>query len=407
VSATAPGLYYDPYDTAIDADPHPVWRRLRDEAPLYYNERHDFYALSRFDDVLAASADWHRYSSARGTVLELMDATPDEDRPPPDPGAELGMMIFEDPPPHDHLRRLVSRAFTPRRMAEREARIRELCVELLDPQVGGSGFDYVDDFAARIPSMIIGSLLGVPKADQDRLRVWGDLLMHYEPDGLSPEKGEAVARLYDYLARVIEDRAAHPRDDMTSDLLAAEIELDDGTTRRLTHEEARVFIALLELAGSETTARLLGWSAVLLARHPDQRAALVADPSLIPNAVEEMLRYEAPSPIQARFVTEDVEWYGQTVPRNAKLALLTGSAGRDERQYDEPDRFDVTRTFDRHATFGYGIHYCLGANLARLEAKVVLEETLSRFPEFGVDEAQVELVRTSTVRGPIRVPITV
>jgi cytochrome P450 len=146
---------------------------------------------------------------------------------------------------------------------------------------------------------------------------------------------------------------------------------------------------------------------VLLARHPDQRAALVADPSLIPNAVEEMLRYEAPSPIQARFVTEDVEWYGQTVPRNAKLALLTGSAGRDERQYDEPDRFDVTRTFDRHATFGYGIHYCLGANLARLEAKVVLEETLSRFPEFGVDEAQVELVRTSTVRGPIRVPITV
>jgi cytochrome P450 len=197
VSATAPGLYYDPYDIAIDADPHPVWRRLRDEAPLYYNERHDFYALSRFDDVLAASADWHRYSSARGTVLELMDATPDEDRPPPDPDAELGMMIFEDPPPHDHLRRLVSRAFTPRRVAEREARIRELCVELLDPQVGGSGFDYVDDFAARIPSMIIGSLLGVPKADQDRLRVWGDLLMRYEPDGLSPEKGEAVASLYD------------------------------------------------------------------------------------------------------------------------------------------------------------------------------------------------------------------
>jgi cytochrome P450 len=406
VGAAVSDLYYDPYDAQIDRDPHPVWRRLRDEAPLYHNEHHDFYALSRFDDVSAASADWRRYSSARGTVLELIDTTPDAEPPPPGTDEGFGMMIFMDPPPHDVLRGLVSRAFTPRRVAEREARVRELCAELLDPQMSGSGFDYVEDFAAKIPTMVIGALIGVPEPDQDQLRIWGDLLMRHEPEGLSPERGEAVASLFSYLSQLIADRAEHPRDDMTSDLLAAEVQIDDGSTRRLTQAEALAFVSLLEIAGSETTARLLGWSAVLLARHPDERAKLVADPDLVPNAVEELLRYEAPSPIQARFVTEDVEWHGRRVPEGSKLALLTGSAGRDERQYADPDRFDVTRSFDRHVTFGYGVHYCLGANLARLEAKVVLEETLARFPEWHVDEDRVELVRTSTVRGPLHVPVT-
>jgi cytochrome P450 len=398
-------LNYDPYDRVIDADPHPVWRRLRDEAPLYYNAAYDFYALSRFDDVLAASTDWRTYSSARGTVLEMIDTSPE--------GANMfggdggGMMIFMDPPRHDDLRRLVSRAFTPRRVAALDARIRELCADFLDPQIGAGGFDFVEDFGAKIPAMVIGALLGVPKEDQDQLRVWGDWLMRYEPDGLSAEKAEAMRLLHEYLAAMVKDREQNPRDDMVSDLVTSEITLDDGTVRRLTRSEVHSFFTLLQLAGSETTARLLGWAAVLLARHPEQRAKLVADPSLVNNAVEELLRYEAPSPIQARFVTTDVEWYGQTVPAHSKIALLTGSAGRDGRKFPDADTFDVERRFDRHMTFGYGVHFCLGASLARKEGQLVLDETLKRFPTWGCDESQVELVQTSTVRGPTLVPITV
>jgi cytochrome P450 len=399
-------LVYDPYDADIDAAPYAVWRRLRDEAPLYYNEQYDFYAVSRFADVLHASLDWQTYSSARGTVLEMIDTTPPAADGAP-AGDAFGMMIFMDPPGHDELRRLVSRAFTPRRVAALEGRTRELCALFLDRQRHGVGFDFVEDFAAKIPAMLIGALLGVPNEDQDQLRIWGDLLMRYEPSGISAEKAEAITNLNSYMGAMVEDRQRRPRDDMVSDLLAAEIVRDDGASRRLTFGEVMAFFMLLQLAGSETTARLLGWAAVLLARHPDQRAKLVTTRDLIPNAVEELLRYEAPSPIQARFVTRDVEWYGQTVPRYSKLALLTGSAGRDEREFPDADRFDVERRFDRHVTFGYGIHFCLGANLARLEGRIVLEETLRRFPEWGVDEAKVEMVRTSTVRGPVHVPIEI
>lgn len=399
--ATPTALSYDPYDSVLDADPHPTWKRLRDEAPLYYNEQYDFYALSRFADVYAASLDWQTYSSARGTVLEMIDTSAD---PAPLDPATHSLMIFMDPPAHDEFRRLVSRAFTPRRVAALEGRTRELCARFLDPHVDGATFDFVEDFAAKIPTMLIGALLGVPDDDQDQLRIWGDLMMRYEPDGLSTEKLEAVGAMQDYMSSMIEDRRRQPRDDMISDLLASEITRDDGSTRTLTFGEVMAFFSLLQLAGSETTARLLGWAAVLLARAPAERAKLLADRELVPNAVEELLRYEAPSPIQARFVTHDVEWHGSTVPAGSKIALLTGSAGRDEREFPDADRFDVTRRLDRHVTFGYGIHFCLGASLARLEARVVLEETLDRFPEWHVDESRVELVRTSTVRGPSHVP---
>jgi cytochrome P450 len=395
--------YYDPYDERIDRDPHGAWKRLRDEAPLYYNEQHDFYALSRYDDVLAASLDWQTYSSARGTVLELIDTAAPADTP------ELGhgMMIFMDPPRHDDLRKLVSRAFTPRRVGSLDARLHELCEERLGALDGRTEFDYLEDFAARIPAMMIGALMGVPKDDQDQLRLWIDLIMRYEPDGISAEKADAMARSWEYMSDLVEQRRAEPRDDMVSDLLHAHITLDDGTARSLTHAEVMAFFTLLQFAGTETTARLLGWAAVLLARHPDQRALLAREPARVPNAVEELLRYEAPSPIQARFVTRDVEWYGAVVPRHSRIALLTGSAGRDERKFPDADRFDVTRTFDRHVSFGYGIHFCLGANLARLEASVVLEETLRRIRDWHVDESKVEFVRTSTVRGPLHVPIQI
>jgi cytochrome P450 len=405
--STAPDLYYDPYDTAIDRDPYAVWKRLRDEAPCYHNDRYGFYALSRHDDVLAASLDWQTYSSARGTVLEMIDPTPMA--PGESPSAEgLGeMMIFMDPPRHDDLRRLVSRAFTPRRVSALDARVRELCGEILDPLIATNGFDYLEDFAARIPAMVISALVGVPLEDQDRMRHWIDISMRYEADGLSAEKLEAMQAVDAYMEALVAERRKQPRDDMLSDLLAAEIVLDDDSQRQLTHEEVLAFFRLLQFAGTETTARLLGWAAVLFARHPDQRAILVREPERITNAVEELLRYEAPSPIQARFVTQDVEWHGVAIPRCSKIALLTGSAGRDERAFPNADQFDVTRTFDRHVSFGYGIHFCLGANLARLEAKVVLEETLARLPEWGCDESAVEFVRTSTVRGPLHVPISV
>jgi cytochrome P450 len=399
----ATDLYYDPYDAAIDRDPHPVWKRLRDECPLYYNAEHDFFALSRYADVHAASVDWQTYSSARGTVLEMMDTTPRADD---DPGRGLGMMIFMDPPDHDELRRLVSRAFTPRRIAELDARIRQLCDQFLPSLIEQGGGDFLDDFAARVPAMVIGALLGVPVEMQDQFRHWADLMMRYEPEGMSAEKLDGMIKLRDYMVELVAERRAAPRDDMISDLLQAEITRRDGTRRRLDEAEVMAFFTLLEVAGSETTARLLGWMAVLLARHPDQRARLRADRSLAPNAIEELLRYEAPSPIQARFVTRDVEWYGTIVPSNSRIALLTGSAGRDEREFPDADRFDVARRFDRHLSFGYGIHFCLGANLARLEGRVVLEETLAKVPDWHVDEEEVEMVRTTTVRGPLKVPIT-
>lgn len=398
-----PEPYYDPYDPVIDRHPYPVWKQLRDTRPIYYNDKLDFFALSRYADVLEASTDWRTYSSARGTVLELMDTTPMG--PGEGPGEGLGMMIFMDPPGHDVLRRLASRAFTPRRVSSMEGRLRELCSELLDQEVGGGGFDFVEDFGAKVPAMMIGALLGVPKQDQDQLRVWGDLLLRLEPDGDSPEKLAAITSLSTYMEDLVADRRKSPRDDMVSDLLAAELSLDDGSSRKLEHGEVMSYLFLLQVAGSETTARLLGWAAVLLARHPEQREVLVSQPGTIPNAVEELLRYEPPSPIQARFVTADVEWYGRKVPRGSRIALLTGSAGRDERAFEDPDRFDVRRKIDKHVTFGYGIHFCLGASLARLEGRVVLEETLSRFPEWHVEEDEVELVGTSTVRGPCRVPI--
>ena len=248
----------------------------------------------------------------------------------------------------------------------------------------------------------------MPDEDQDQLRIWGDLLMRYEPDGISTEKADAIASLGAYMSAMVRDRQQHPRDDMVSDLLAAEVTRADGTQRRLDFDEVMSFFSLLQLAGSETTARLLGLGrGAARAASGSAGQARRSRRDLIPNAVEELLRYEAPSPIQARLVTRDVEWHGHKVPQYSKLAMLTGSAGRDEREFPDADRFDVARRFDRHVTFGYGIHFCLGASLGRLEGKVVLEETLARFPEWGVDEDAVEMVRTSTVRGPVHVPITI
>jgi cytochrome P450 len=392
-------LYWDPFDTELDDDPHPTWRRMRDEAPTYYNDKHDFYALSRYADVEAAHRDPRTFSSAKGTVLELMG----------NDLASTEQMIFLDPPEHTRLRHLVSRAFTPRRVAELEGRVRGMCESMLDPQVGGDGFDYLQDFGARLPSMVISSLLGVPDEDQETFRHTIDRLFHIEPDiGMVNEVSMmAGIELSRYLAAQLELRLSAPRDDLLTALVEAEITDDDGVTRKLTRSESTAFAVLLLSAGTETVARLLGWAGVILAAHPDQRAELAADASLIPNAIEELLRFEAPSPVQGRWTTSDVELHGQVIPKDSKVLLLTGSAGRDEREFPDSDRFDIHRDMRNHVSFGYGIHFCVGAALARLEGRVALEETLKRFPEWDVDHERAVRLHTSTVRGYAEVPILV
>src|SRR5919106_2466223 len=410
-------LVYDPYDYEIDKDPHPTWKRLRDEAPLYYNPRHDFYALSRYQDVLDGLLDWETYSSARGTVLEIIQpGAPDADGPLAT--GELGSMIFSDPPSHDISRRVVNRSFTPRAVSRLEDRIRALCDRFFGEVEGRSEFYFLGGVAGRSPPMIIGEMLGVPEADQEQLGRWVEMFMHYDPEAETGDsiqgilqfneiRAEGAAKMGAYMGDLIAERQARPRDDMISMLLEVDVPLPDGSTRKLEPAEVNGFFLLLQSAGSETTARLLGWSAILLARHPDQRAVLLEDPAVIPNAVEELLRYEAPSPIQARLVTRDVEWYGVTVPAGSRMALLNGSAGRDEREYPGPDIFDVRRTMERHTTFGYSTHFCLGAALARLEGRVIIEEVLEHYPDWGVDESTVEMVHTTTVRGPAKVPVQV
>ena len=392
-------LYWDPFDETIDDDPHPVWARMRDDAPLYRNDLHDFFALSRYADVEAAHLDPRTFSSARGTVLEMM-------------GRDLsgtGQMIFLDPPDHTRLRHLVSRAFTPKRVAAIEARVRGLCADMLDPFGGGDGFDYLQDFGARLPSMVISSLLGVPPSEQERFRHTVDRLFHIEPGVgmVNDQSMTAGFELGQYLAELLADRSSSPQDDLLTALVDAEITDDDDVARRLTASQSRDFAVLLLSAGTETVARLLGWAAVVLAAYPQERAALVADPALIPNAVEELLRYEAPSPVQGRWTTRDVTLHDTTVPAGSKVLLLTGSAGRDPRAYDDPDRFDVRRHIRNHVSFGYGIHFCLGAALARMEGRIALEETLARYPTWTVDRANAVPLYTSTVRGYFNLPIAV
>jgi len=390
-------LYYDPYDYVIDEDPHPTWKRMRDEAPVYRNDRYDFWALSRFRDVLDASLDDGCFSSAYGTVLELIG-----DEPNASP-----MMIFKDRPEHTQLRKLVSRGFSPRRIAGLEPEIRAIACRYLDQQVGRSGFDYLEDFGARLPVMVISTLLGVPEEDREDIRHWTDALLHRDEGQTDmAEKHEEVSQnLWGYFAQYVAERRRSPQDDMMTDLVQAEIHLDDGGTRKLTDVELLAFIGLLSGAGNETVARLLGWAATTLARNPGERRKLVEDPAKIPNAVEELLRYEAPSPVQARKLVRPVELHGTKLPAGAKVLLLTGSAGRDGREYADPDRFDVERRIERHVSLGYGTHFCLGASLARMEGRVALEETLRRFPEWDVEWDETERVHTSTVRGYAKVPI--
>jgi cytochrome P450 len=395
--STASPVYWDPFDGDIARDPYPIYRRMRAEAPLYYNDRHDFYALSLWDDVDRGLRDWTTLSSSRGPILEVIKAN--IEIPP-------GTLLMEDPPIHDIHRSLLARVFTPRRVASLEPEIRDYCTRCLDRLVGAEHFDVMAEFANEVPMRVIGMLLGIPESDQPTIRERADAKLRTKP-GQQMKVSKAALMDSDLFADYIDWRAEHPSEDLMTELINAVFEDETGTTRRLTREEILTYVTVLAGAGNETTARLIGWLVALLARHPDQRAEIVADPALIPNTIEETLRFEPTGHAIARYVARDVELHGRTVPAGSAMMLLVASANRDERQWDDGERYDIHRKISQQLTFGIGPHYCLGAALARLEGRIALTEILKRFPRWEVDWDNSALSSTSTMRGWETLPISV
>lgn len=383
-------VYYDPYDVGITADPYPTYTRLREEAPIYYNERYDFWALSRHTDVEKALSNWEVFSNQRSDILELMKS--DFDMP-------KGVMMFEDPPVHTMLRGLMSRVFTPRRMAEVEDQIRQFCIRCLDPLVGSDGFDIIAELASMMPMRVIGMLMGIPEDDQISVRDANDANLRTKPGApMKVLKADAIADGSVY-ADYVDWRAKNPSDDLMTALLNVEFEDENGVRRKLTRKEVLHYTQVVAGAGNETTGRLIGWLAKVLAEHPDQRREVEEDRSLLLRAVDETLRFEPTGPHVARYMARDFECYGTTVPAGSAMLLLFGAANRDPRRYQDPDNFNIHRDNISHLTFGKGLHYCLGANLARLEGRVALDELLNRFPEWDIDYDGMQLAPTSTVRG--------
>jgi cytochrome P450 len=382
----------NPFAWEFHENPYPTYHWLREHAPLYRNESMGFWALSRFRDVMGAFLDWQTYSSIGGLILERLDPAHLELTP---------MMIFMDPPRHDRLRKLVSRAFTPRRVAALEPFVRDRAARLLEPLARDGEGDFVVDFSTPLPMDVIFTLLGVPEADRRQIREWIDLSLARDPgtDAVPVRAVEAGMNGLRYWFELVQDFRRHRNDGLICSLFDVELETDDGGATRLTDGEIVGFCSLLGAAGSETTTRLLGFAAVLFARHADQWTMALADPETMAGAVDEVLRWSSPAQYAVRTITRDVEWYGTTVPAGDRILLLIGAANRDEREYPDPDRFDIGRAIPTQLGFGQGVHYCLGASLARLESRVALEEFGRRFPSFVVDEARARRVHMSNVHG--------
>jgi cytochrome P450 len=388
---------WDPYNPEFAANPYPIYARLREESPLYYNEQHDFYAVTRFADIERGLPDWKTFSSAKGGILELIKS-----------GIEIppGTLIFEDPPIHDIHRKLLSKVFTPRRVLGLEPIIRDYCVRTLEPLVGEKRFDLMAAFAHEFPMKVIGMLLGIPEADQETIRDAGNETLRTEAGG-QMDLSQGAIMSGDYFGDYIDWRREHPSDDLMTELINAEFTDEDGVTRTLSRDEILTYVTVVAGAGNETTGRLIGWFGSTLAKYPAARAELVADPSLIPNAIEEQLRLEPPGHAIARYVTKDVEFHGQTVPEGAAMLFIVASANRDPARYPNGDTFDIRRQIGQQLTFGLGGHYCLGAALARLEGRVALEEMLRRFPTWDVEWDDAKLGSTSTVRGWESLPLVI
>lgn len=391
---TAPPLDFDPYAYVVHEDPYPIYARLRAEAPAYWNERLGFWALSRHADVLNGFKEWTRFSSRNGVSLDL-DAF--------HANAETTMSFLAmDPPRHDRLRALVSRAFTPRRVTELEPHVRALARHYLD-EIGTSGdCDFIRDFAAKLPMDVISEMIGVPAADRARLREWADLVVHRDEgvQSLPPAAAQSALRMLHYFTEMLSDRKQRPRNDLTGALIAAEIDGD-----RLADREIIGFLFLMVVAGNETTTKLLGNALYWLWRHPSERDRLRADPALVPRWVEETLRYDNSTQALARVVATDTELHGEKLRSGDRLVLLLGAANRDERVFPDPDRYDLLRDTSSSLAFGQGVHFCLGASLARLEGRVALEEVWKRMPDYEIDPTGLVRVHSVNVRGFAALPI--
>ena len=391
-------LRYDPYSYEIHEDPYPTYRRLRDERPVYRNDERGFWALSRYEDVMAAFRDSERFSSAQGVSIDPAASGPNAHR--------TMSFLAMDPPQHGRMRGLVSRGFTPRRVAAMEDRIRALTVAHLEVALEKGSFDFVADLAGKVPMDVISDLLGVPPSDRSELRRLADLLVHRE-EGINdvPPAGVAAAlELVVYYADLIAQRRRNPTDDLVSALCSADVDGD-----RLTDDEITSFLFLLVVAGNETTTKLLSHAWYWAWRNPDQLAKPMADPARVADWVEETLRYDTSSQMLARVTTRDTTLHGTTIPAGDRVLLLAGSANRDDRAFADPDRFDIDRDLMTVgvASFGVGRHFCMGASLARMEARVVLEELIARVAAYDIDEAATRRVHSVNVRGFATLPTTV
>ena len=394
-------MEFNPLSDDFFNDPYDTYRWLRDEQPCYFNEQFGFYALSRFDDVVAAHRDWRTFSSEHGLTLDVLTD--------PDADVKGQSIIMMDPPDHDRMRKLVSRAFTPRAITRMQPVALEVMTKYLDAVDGAGSFDAVADFAAPFPVEVISAILGVPEADRQQIRHWTDLMLSRLPNDPAPTPEGMHAGLEQvlYFLGLIQEKRRHPGDDMIDQLIAAEVEDEDGTTHRLTDEEVAGFATLLAAAGSETVTKLVGSAIVLFHRNPGEWAKVLGDRSKIVNAVEETLRYWAPSQYQGRFSHLDSEWHGSTIPAGFPVFLITGAANRDPREYDDPDRFDIDREIGLSVGLGHGVHSCLGAALARLESRMAIELWADRFPAYAVDEDGCRRVNMSNVAGYSNVPVAV
>lgn len=391
-------LHFDHYDHALQDDPYPTYARMREEAPLYHNEEHDFWVLSRHADLHKAFRTDDVFSNRMGVSLD------------PSSWNENAHLVTSflgmDPPEQTRLRKLVSRGFTPKRVSDLEPRISEISGQYLDAAVEKGSFDWIADFAGKFPMDVISEMLGVPEADRDEVRKYADLLVVRE-DGLRdvpPAGFEAAMWLFKYYGELLADRKKNPSDDLVSALINAE---DEG--QRMTDQELTAFLFLMVVAGNETTTKLLGNAVANISRHPEQREAVFGDPDLIEPWVEETLRYEASSQLLGRLTIKDFTVGGVTCPAGSKIMFNIGAANHDHEVFADAEEFDIRRDkaeLARHIAFGGGRHYCLGANLARLEANIALQQLVARCSSIEVS-GEPKRFYSANVRGYASLPVTV
>jgi cytochrome P450 len=379
---------WNPYDRAIYASPYEAYRRLREEAPIYHDEEHDFFAVSRYEDVKRVLRDRETFTSLRGDLLELLKA--DFEMP-------SGMFIYEEAPEHTIHRGLMTRVFTPKRMAALEPAMRAYCAAALDPFLGEGKFDFVANLGAEMPMRVIGMLLGIPEQEQKRIqRYLNEAIVSNESGVMSASRDTMSGEIF---AEYVDWRVKNPSDDLMTQLLHTEFTDEKGERKTLRRDQVLIFVNILAGAGNDTTNRLIGWIGKTLADHPDQRRDIYQNRALIPQAIEEVLRFEPPPYQVARYVERDAEFHGVTVPAGSAIVALPAAANRDQRVFGNGDDFNIHRDRQANLSFGFGLHSCLGNVLARSEGRVALDEILKRFPEWEIDIDKVQLASTTGVRG--------